>query len=156
MNLSPKIIRTIISNRLIFVFLVFALCSCATVKNEYQLPPQDIESLLSTGKTRVIFFNSSNALLYFDGSWRIGIKVDGVGVENLHLSQYVQLELEPGIHKLELSHVDLFTFRDSYVLNVRDKTMYIEVYNSITSTEFKILDEEPKDFKTKYKPVEVG
>ncbi len=132
---------------------LFLLCSCATVSYDTDLPPQQISSPAATGKTKVVFFNDSNKVLYADGSWRIGIKIDGKGVANIHFNQYVQLDLLPGLHSLELSHVDLFTFRDEYKLEVTDGPMYIKVYNGLISTKFQILQYKPSGFENIFRPV---
>ena len=128
------------------------LSACATVKPEYKLPSQKLSAIAPSGTTKVVLFNTTNPVLFADGSWRIGIKMDGVGVENLHLNKYVQLNLEPGMHKLELSHIDVFTFRNSYQISIPNEAVYIKVYNGITSTKHKIMDSKPNDFNKKYKP----
>lgn len=134
--------------------LTFLLASCATVKNEYDLPNQSIDALPGEGETRVIFYNGLNPL-FIDGSWRIGIKIDGAGVENLHINKYVQVFLKPGAYTLGLSHVDVFTFKDEYPFNVSGETMFVKVYNGVVSTKFEVQSSEPKNFRSKYSPVEV-
>lgn len=130
------------------------LMSCATVNYDYALPDQSIDKPAEAGKTRVIFYNGLNPL-FLDGSWRIGIKIDDVGVHNLHINKYVQLFLEPGEYKLGLSHVDVFTFQDEYPFKVTGDSMYVKVYNGLVSTKFEIQKAEPEGFRSKYRPVEV-
>jgi hypothetical protein len=140
-------------NRLtVAIISLLILCSCATVKLETNLPSQQLNAPIPENKTRVVFFNESNKVLYADGSWRIGIKIDGEGVANLHFNQYVQIDLTPGKHSLELSHVDVFTFRDKYDFNVTDKTMYVKVYNGLVSTKFQILPSKPNNFEINFRP----
>jgi hypothetical protein len=123
------------------------------VKQETLLPLQQLTAPVTPNTTRVIFFNTSNKVLYADTSWRIGIKLDGKGVANLHFNQYVQIDLEPGNHVLELSHVDVFTFRDKYDFVVGDETMYVAVYNSLVSTKYKVLPEKPVNFESNFRPI---
>ena len=137
---------------IIFV-LSLLLCSCATVQQETLLPSQQLTAPITPNKTRVIFFNTSNKVLYSDTSWRIGIKIDGKGVANLHFNQYVQIELDPGNHVLELSHVDVFTFKDKYDFVVGAETMYVAVYNSPISTKYKVLPEKPENFESNFRPI---
>jgi len=131
--------------------LVLVLSGCATVVNEYDLPDQGLDKPVDSGKTRVIFYNSLNPL-FLDGSWRIGLELDDVGVENLHLYKYVQVFLQPGQYKLGLSHVDVFTFKDEYPFEVGSETMFVKVYNGLVSTKYKIQQGEPENFRTTYQP----
>jgi len=136
------------------IFLLLAIfSSCSTVKQEINLSSQKLNSPITSDKSRVIFFNTSNKILYSDGSWRIGIKLNGKGLANLDFDEYVLIDLTPGKYSLELSHIDIFTFRDLYYLDVIDQYMYIEVYNEITSTDFNILPNKPEDFENKYSPM---
>ena len=136
----------------VLLAIISLLYGCATVVNEYNLPDQNLDTSPDVGKTRVVFYNALNPL-FLDGSWRIGIKIDDVGVENLHINKYVQLFLSPGQYKLSLSHVDVVKFSNDYQLQVGRETMFIKVYNGIVSTKYQIQDAEPENFKSKYKPV---
>jgi hypothetical protein len=142
-------------NGLLVALTVFLLSSCATVNYDYALPPQDINAPTEQGKVRVVFFNDTNPVLFADGSWRIGIKIDGRGVENLHLHKYVQLYLTPGLYVLELSHRDIFLFPSKYDLEVGETTMFVRVFNGITSTKYEVLEQKPEDFLSKYKPAQL-
>jgi hypothetical protein len=117
------------------------------------LPTQDLNAANEESKTRVVFYNGNGYNpLYLDGSWRVGIKLNGIGVENLHIDKYVQLFLMPGTYNLELSHIDLFTFRDEYIFQVGSETMYVRVYNTPISTKYEVNKTEPENFKEKYEP----
>ena len=135
------------------IIFSFLLVGCATVNYDYLLPDQNINSPAEPGKTRVIFYNGLNPL-FLDGSWRIGIKIDDVGVQNLHINKYVQVFLDPGEYKLGLSHVDVFTFRDEYDFQVIGEVMYVRVYNGLVSTKFEVQKNQPEGFASKYRPVE--
>jgi hypothetical protein len=136
----------------IVAFAVF-LQACASVRPEYPLPSQALDAPAADEKTKVIFYNGNGFNpLFLDGSWRIGIKLDGVGVENLHLHKYVQVFLKPGPYKLELSHIDLFTFRDEYDFDVTSKTMFVEVYNTLIGNDYETQKVKPDDFINDYEP----
>jgi len=67
------------------------------VKPEHILPDQGLDAIPKKGKTKVVFYNGNDFNpLYLDGSWRVGIKLNRVGVEHLHLQKYVQIFLAPG------------------------------------------------------------
>jgi len=138
---------------LLVLAVVMVLSGCASVVNEYPLPTQDLSAHPFEDRTKVIFYNGNGFNpLYLDGSWRVGIKVDGVGVENLHIDKYVQVFLRPGNYRLELSHIDVFTFRDEYSFDVGSEIMYVKVYNTPLSTKYKVQDEAPEGFANQYQP----
>jgi hypothetical protein len=140
-----------ISNVMLMGMTIF-LFGCASVKNTYPLPDQALDASPTESKTKIVFYNGNGLNpLFLDGSWRVGIKLDGVGVENLHIGKYVQLFLDPGDYKLELSHIDLFTFRDNYDLKVGANPMYIKIYNTPVSTKYEIQNSEPSEFKKYFK-----
>jgi hypothetical protein len=140
----------IICNIMAISMAIF-LVSCASVKNSYPLPDQALDALPTELKTKVVFYNGNGLNpLFLDGSWRVGIKINEVGVENLHIGKYVQLFLSPGTYKLELSHIDLFTFRDNYELKVGANLMYVKTYNTPVSTKYEIQESEPREFRKNF------
>ena len=145
-----------VCRKLLVLAVAILLASCASVRNEYPLPTQDLSVHPDQDKTKVIFYNGNGFNpLYLDGSWRVGIKVDGVGIENLHIDKYVQIFLKPGSYSLELSHIDVFTFRDEYSFDVGSETMYVKVYNTPFSTKYQVQDKAPAEFATNYQPAVV-
>lgn len=141
------------SHRILSALTLLLLISCSTVPDEYALPVQEADAQTSrvAGKTPVFFFNETNPVLFADGSWRIGIEIDGTGVANLDLKEYVRVDLAPKTYQLKLSHVDVMTFRNSYQLPVGSKPIYVKVFNGITSTKYEVMPGEPSGFSTKYK-----
>lgn len=127
------------------------IAGCATVRNEYSLPTQSLSATSYKSETRVVFYNGNGFNpLFLDGSWRVGIKIDGKGVDNLHIGKYVQVFLVPGTYNIELSHFDIFTFSDEYTLQVGAEDMYVRVYNALMSTEYEVQYSEPEEFRGKY------
>ena len=133
---------------------VLLISGCATVHPTAKLPTQNLGAQATDGKTQVVFFNNTNPILFGDGSWRIGIRINGEGIENLHLWKYVQLFLAPGKYKLGLSHIDVFRFNDEYDFEVGTKPMYVEVFNGIISTKFEVHPTRPAEFIKTYAPAE--
>jgi hypothetical protein len=102
--------------------------------------------------SRVIFYKESPGGLDL-GPRRIGIKIDGRGIVTLSSGQYVQVDLEPGRHHLELSHTDTLTFTDEYTLRVEDGPIYVRVYRTELSTHFDSSQQMPAGFAQKFRPV---
>ena len=57
------------------------------------------------------FINETNPALFADGSWRIGVELDGTGVANLDIKEFVRVNLSPKTYQLGLSHQDVFRCR---------------------------------------------
>ena len=140
---------------ILFLVSIF-LCSCGihTIKPEYNMPDQNIQANLDKGKTRVIFFNDSNSILYgLDGSDKINIKLNDKAVGSLKIGDYVQIFLEQGAYDLYLAHWDLVTLESTYKINIGKDDVYIQVYSQTTSTAYQIVDELPENFSQKYEPI---
>lgn len=150
MKSMPSVIRnlcTVSSSLLCLVLLV----SCATVKPETKLPGQSLNSKKKSEKVRLIFYNASEAALFFE-SGLIGIKIDNKGIESIGIGSYVQVDVKPGKRRLTLSHVDVVRFTDTYTINARGSRMFIKVYCTPTKTKYKIMgSSKPKDFGKKFK-----
>jgi hypothetical protein len=115
------------------------------------LPSQDISVGASAGKTRIVFFNSSNPALYFE-SGVIRIRLNGDTVPSLWLRKYVQVVVDPGEYELLLEHYDLFSFTDTYSLSLPPGDVFLEVYCSPISTKFKRHESIPPEFARRYTP----
>lgn len=142
--------KTLLSLAIILVF-----SSCSTVQREIELPNQSLNMAPpAKGEGKVVFYNDSNLLLFgLDGSGRVGIKVDERGIGSPYIGRYVAVNLPQGERVLELSHIDVFTFRDSYQLTVKPGTQYVRAFNRPTSTRFDIQPGQPKDFEENFKPM---
>lgn len=134
---------------LLFVAALF-LSGCATTQPTPNPAPPVTSALPPSGKTQIVFFNSTNRMLWGPGTGRIEIRINGGPADYLRQRKYVQVFLTPGSYKLELSHFDIFTFNDTYPLEVGTKPMYIEVFNSPVKTNFEIHSDLPSDFAEDY------
>ena len=115
------------------------------------LPAQDVSASIPDGLARVVFFNTSNHALYWE-SGHIRIQLNGNQVPTVWLDEYVQVYVEPGEYQLLLEHLDVFMFTDMYTLKVDDPEVFLEVYNGITSTNYKRVGDLPSDFHSRFKP----
>jgi hypothetical protein len=126
---------------------------CSTINAEAELPDQSLTSLVPPGKVRLVFFNASQRALYLV-TGPIGIEVDGVGVETIDIGHYVQIDVTPGVHTLDLGHVDLITFRNSYSITARGDLLYIRVYCTPTQTKYEIVGTSmPPHFESKFQKI---
>lgn len=141
--------------QMLSLFAVLLMSACSTVTSEYPLPVQDCDpkAALPTGTTAVFFYNDTNPALFADGSWRIGVELDGVGVTNLDLKEYVRVNLVPKTYRLGLSHRDVFLFQNTYDLRVGGRPLHVRVYNCITSTKYEVMTSEPVNFRHTHRPV---
>lgn len=138
-----------------FLYIVMLLSACGATPpvREVMLPPQKLgvtSDDSSYGK--LVLFNDSNRLMYgMDGSGKINIHLNGKGVGQLRIGEYVILDVAKGAHKLDLLHVDLMTFKSSHDLEIAKDEEYVKIYAKMTSNGVEIV-EKPVDFEAKFKP----
>lgn len=138
---------------LLFTLIAGLLVGCTSVKKESTLPDQAFGSPVAVGTRRVVFYNDTSVAA-FPTSNRIGIKLDGKGVESPYSGQYVQLDVPSGEHSLELSHYDVVLhFHDKYPLKIEDSDVYLRIYCTPFATKYDLSREEPSDLRTKFKPI---
>lgn len=123
-----------IAGVLIMSFFLFA-CAATPPEREVLLPSQIIDQPLDdVNKIKLVIFNQSNALLYgVDGSGKINIHLNGKGVGQLQIGQYVILEVDKGRHIIDLLHRDIVNFSSSHELDVSESPSYIKIYSKMTS-----------------------
>ena len=64
--------------------------------------------------------------------------------------KYSVIYLAPGQYDMQLSFVDMSTSTDDYQLEVGKDTLFIEVYNTLTASKYKIHKEKPANFHSEY------
>lgn len=127
-------------------------CSVPNVKPEFILPSQDIHSAVQPGLSRIVFFNASNKLLYgLDGSGKINIKINKKDLASLKINDYVQIFLARDDYELYLVHKDVMDFKSNYKLKIDKEEVFVKVYSQPFSTDYKIVDQLPADFKREYR-----
>ena len=67
----------------------------------------------------MVFYNDTTIAL-FPTDPRVGIKLNGKGVEAPYSGQYVQIDVPSGEYSLELIHFDVVYFHDRYRLKIED------------------------------------
>lgn len=125
------------SFRLIAALLfVLLLSGCGTpIKQNHFFPPQALDATVED-KTRVVFYNGISQLIPDPlrgllAPKSMGLKINGIGLATLEMSEYVQLFLAPGDYTLELSYIDVFTSREELDLHVGTGDMFVKVYKTI-------------------------
>lgn len=137
-----------------FIVALLTLSGCAATPpaREIDLPNQVLsESLNDESKIKVIVYNDSNKLLYgIDNSGKINIHLNGKGVGQLKIGQYVVLAIEKGEHAFDLLHRDLVNFSSSHKINFTESPTYLKIFAKVTSNGAEIV-EKPENFEEKFK-----
>lgn len=115
------------------------------------LPSQQFSEQPPAGHARVIFFNTSNRLLYGpDGTDRINVFVNGKPIGSIRIGNYLQVFLPIGSHRLTLRHRDIHDFQDDYRILIDGKLLLVEVYCRPFSTRYEIVDSLPANFSERF------
>ena len=135
-----------------FFLAAFLILGCRTPDGpRFPLLAQDVSTSIPDGFVRLVFFNTSNHALYWE-SGHIRIQLDGNQIPTIWLDEYIQIYAEPGEYQLLLEHLDVFMFTDRYTLVLEGPEVFLEVYNGVTSTKYKRVDELPPDFHSRFRP----
>lgn len=94
-----------------------------------------------SARARIVFINTTNPKL-FDGG-EIAIRMDGQLVGTFGSHGKIEIDVDPGPHRLHLQHRDVWLFDDEYDLVVDEGETRIEVFSRPVSTKFKVLDTRP-------------
>lgn len=139
----------------ILLVLITTLAGCVGLKppayevslpEQKLLPDEDDEN-----RSHVVIFNSSNSLLYgSDGSGKMNISINGRGVGQLKIGEFLVVELDRGLHKVQLTHQDIFTIESTHTLHTRRRVHYIDVYAQLFSNGFEHAKRIPRDYKAAY------
>jgi hypothetical protein len=122
------------------------------VHPEEPLPSQELSEQPPANHARVIFFNTSNRLLYGpDGTDRINVFVDGAPIGSIRIDNYLQVFLPLGRRRLTLEHRDIHDFRDDYRLLIDGRLLLVEVYCRPFSTRYKVVHTLPSDFQERFR-----
>lgn len=118
---------------------------CGKDKSERQVGDENLDSMSIDRTTKVVLFNSSEWVRS-----NVGITLKGNFAANVEPKKYSIIYLAPGQYDLQLSHIDAFTFIDDYQLEVGVDTLFVEVYNTLTATKYKLHKEKPANFHNEY------
>ncbi len=107
----------------------------------------------TTGYSKMIFYNTSNPLLFPFNDGNINIKIDGEHLAKIAKKDFLEIYVKKGTHKLYLDHWDVFTFKNEYELNFMNDSSYIEVFAQPISTQFQVNKKLPEKFFEEFKKV---
>ncbi len=132
-------------------------CSSVAVQPQFAFPSQKTGLAPSApGKTRLVIFNASNALLHgMDRTGKLNIVLDGKGVGRLYMGEYLVIEVRRGVHRVQLEHTDMVSFKSSHTIRVSGKESYLRASATITSNSAAIVPR-PADFSSHYEQAYPG
>jgi hypothetical protein len=136
--------------------LPLLLAGCLTpVKNEIPLAGGDLSiQATNMNDTKLVIFNDSNFLLYgMDGSGRINVRLNGKGVAQLHIGQYVQVMVPKGTCQVDLLHRDMADLSSQHQIELRDPESFLEIYSTPFANSARLVPSLPPDFEKNFKPV---
>jgi len=127
-------------------------CTATTPEREVQLPSQSLIQPLNNDKqAKLIVFNDSNKLMYgLDNSGKINIHLNGKGVGQLKIGEYVILSVEKGNNTIDLLHKDIVNFSSSHQIIVSESPTHLKIYAKVTSNGAEIV-QKPNSFESKFK-----
>jgi hypothetical protein len=132
--------------------LTALLAACRTPDGpRVPLPDQGLETSTPEGMVRVVFFNTSNPVLY-PTSGSVRIQVDGQTLPTLHHDRYTQVFLPPGRHDLLLEHWDMVVFTSRYSIEIAEPAAFFAVFSRPVSTGYEQVPELPADFTRDWSP----
>jgi hypothetical protein len=94
----------------------------------------------------LFFVNGNHPTSVVGASAVISLDVDGERVAMLDPHAFIWLDLASGRHEFAVAHWDVWTFEDTYSIDVGDSAQYIVLSNGVISTKAKIADSPPRGF----------
>lgn len=143
------------------LLLLSSACSTLPPQREVKLPSQVVgEPVSDNGLHRLVIFNDSNRLLFgLDDSAKINVFLDGKGVGQVDIGQYVVIEVPSGENTLEFVRDDLGTFRSAIHVNVSGEYTFLRVHAKPASNAAEVMgkpDDFDKKFRAAYPPTGSG
>ena len=128
-------------------------CAAPPIKQEVQLPSQVLNQVQpAEGSSFVVIYNDSNRVKYgIDGSGKINITLDGKGVGQLAIGEYVMVETSPGIHTVHLLHRDIMNFDSTHEFPASDRLRFVKIYSKMTSNGLEVTGR-PRNFESEFSP----
>jgi Caspase domain len=104
--------------------------------------------------SKLIIFNTSSKLLYgIDRNDLINIYLNGKGVTQLYMNQYVQVVVPRGNYKVDLVHNDVWNFSSSHTIEIDTPEAYLNIRATLTSNSAKLVRGLPDNFAKTFVPV---
>ncbi len=137
---------------MIIAILTTTGCDRLTAVTKFDLPSLSLKAKPDADLAKVIFFNNSDVVTHgIDSCGAVTIKINDKDLATLPIHTYVQIFLEKNEYDLHMAHLDAFLFESDHKLKVDKDEMFVEVSASTTSNRYKIADQLPDNFITKYK-----
>ena len=135
----------------VMVLAIVYGCAVAPVQQEVQLPSQSLDQITPVdGKSVAVIYNASNRLMFgANSTGRMNISIDGKGVGQLAIGEYVIVNLSAGTHKVSLAHRDTLKFSSTHELEASDQLSFVKIYCKVTSNGLEVT-ERPEEFSDKF------
>ena len=128
-------------------------CSLSPVKNEIPLVKGLAAKATNPNETKVVIFNESSMVLHgIDNTGRLNVSMDGKGVGQINIGEYVQVIVPQGKHEVSLEHRDMFMFRSKHDVEFTRPETFLKVRATPVSNEAKVVPELPEQFDVKFRP----
>tara|TARA_B100000767_G_C19723943_1_gene518589 strand:+ start:423 stop:1529 length:1107 start_codon:yes stop_codon:yes gene_type:complete len=118
---------------------------CGKDKSKQPTGGKNYDSMSIDRTTKVVFFNASEFIPI-----SVGVTLNGDFAASIEVKKYSIIYLAQGEYDLKLSHIDGFMFNDDYKLHIGENTLFIEVFNTVFATKYKVYREKPANFHSKY------
>jgi len=138
---------------LLVALACLAGCSLPPVKNEMPLARSFTARAANSNETKVVIFNQSSMVLHgIDNTGRLNVKLDGKGVAQLNIGEFVQVIVPRGKHQVNLEHRDVFMFRSDHELEFTNAETFLKVRATPVSNEAQVVPELAPQFDVKFRP----
>lgn len=128
--------------------LFLSSCSAPYVSPEYSFPEQKLDrKTANKSMSKLVIFNNSNPLI--NGKTKIKITLDNKVVGQLHLKEFLILDIKKGSHSLKLEHKDVLTFRSNHMISIKNEQEFLRIVATIASNTAKIVHK-PDNFIETY------
>jgi hypothetical protein len=140
---------------LVFGLILFA-AACRTPDGpRFPIPGQQLDEPVPPGLVRVVFFNTSNKIVY-PTSGSVRIQLNGQTVPTVHFDNYTQVFVEPGEYDLLLEHFDTVAyFKKRYHVEISPPEAFFAVYSKPISTGYDQVPVLPADFRARWSPAKL-
>jgi hypothetical protein len=102
----------------------------------------DLKAIASKSENvKALFYNTTS---WFVTTTPMELTINGTMIGSFGVGEYIQLELAAGVHEVELTHWDLFTFKSKHKIDVSPPSRYIEFFGTILSNDIKVTEELPQ------------
>ena len=139
---------------LIIAYFSTLIAGCAAtlpaVQNEFPISRSKITiNPTDNNLTRLVIFNSAIVIIH-PITGRLNIYLNGKGVAQLGIGEYIQTLVPRGSYNVTLLHHDLFPFSSSHRIEITGTEAYLEVYPTILSNAARLVKDLPDEFEERY------